>query len=65
MVEATVNRAGEEFQMGLFKAQSIMSNKANLFRAAKDIPFMSLSNLITALLSEIRKKYVLGTSFHD
>ena len=51
--------------MGLFKAQSLMSNKPNLFKATKDIPFMSLSNLITALLSELAKTYVYGSTDFD
>ena len=51
--------------MGLFKAQSLMSNKPNLVRATKDITFMSLSNLITALLSELAKSYVYGATEFD
>ena len=35
-----------------------MSNKPNLVRATKDIEFMSLSNLVTAMLSELAKTYV-------
>ena len=42
-----------------------MSNKPNLFRATKDIAFMSLSNLITALLSDLAKKYVYGATDFD
>lgn len=51
--------------MGLFKAQSLMSNKPSLVRATKDITFMSLSNLITALLSELAKTYVYGATEFD
>ena len=42
-----------------------MSNKPSLVRATKDITFMSLSNLITALLSELAKTYVYGATEFD
>ena len=42
-----------------------MSNKPNLVRATKDIEFMSLSNLVTAMLSELAKTYVYGSTEFD
>lgn len=50
------------FQLGLFKAQSLFAKKPAAGRA---IAFMSLANLITALLDEITKHYVTGASALD
>ena len=53
------------FQLGLFKAQSLFANKPAAGQAAGAIAFMSLANLITALLNEITKHYMTGTSTLD
>ena len=53
------------FQLGLFKAQSLFAKKPAAGQAAGAIAFMSLANLITALLDEITKHYVTGASALD
>ena len=53
------------FQLGLFKAQSLFAKKPAGGQAAGAIAFMSLANLITALLDEITKHYVTGASALD
>ena len=52
--------------LGYHKAQTFVCYNPELAKeTVKDVPFTSLANLVSALLSELTKTYVTGLSAQD